>query len=132
MRTIPNAQRLQYFLQVTVTGSVRGASEVLGVDPSSISRAISQLEKELGLHLLERKGRGVIPTETGRMLARYARRQTELLESFHDELRQSKDAARGHVNVGLGEGMLDMLFHCGQYWRRNGHDCGKADAKRTG
>lgn len=123
MRKIPNAQRLQYFLQVSVTGSVRGASEILGVDPSSISRAISQLEKEMGLRLLERKGRGVTPTETGKTLARYARRQTDLLEEFYDELRESKNATRGHVEVGLGEGMLNMLFYPAitNYMRDNPH-----------
>lgn len=111
MQKMLNAKRLEYFLQVTVSGSVRGAAEMLGVDPSSVSRAISQLENETGLTLLERKGRGVVPSETGRVLARYARRQQEILAEFHDELRQSRDATRGHINMGLGEGMLDMFFY---------------------
>lgn len=111
MQKMPSAQRLQYFLQVTISGSVRGAAEILGVDPSSVSRSISQLESETGLRLLERKGRGVAPTETGKMLARYARRQIDVLEDFHNELRQSRDATRGHVDLSLGEGMLDMFFY---------------------
>lgn len=111
MQKMLNAKRLEYFLQVTVSGSVRGAAEQLGVDPSSVSRAVSQLEKETGLTLLERRGRGVVPSEAGHVLARYARRQQEILNEFHAELDESKNAARGHVNMGLGEGMLDMFFH---------------------
>ncbi|MBV7483338.1 LysR family transcriptional regulator [Bordetella sp. BOR01] len=111
MQKMFNAQRLQYFLQVTVSGSLRGAAETLDVDPSSISRAIAQLERETGLRLLERKGRGVVPSEAGNMLARYARRQLEILEDFHNDLRQSRDATRGHIGVGLGEGMLHIFFH---------------------
>ncbi|HYG42069.1 MAG TPA: LysR family transcriptional regulator [Bordetella sp.] len=111
MQRMFNAQRLQYFLQVTISGSLRSAAETLDVDPSSISRAIAQLERETGLRLLERKGRGVVPSEAGNMLARYARRQLDILEDFHSELRQSRDATRGHIGVGLGEGMLHIFFH---------------------
>ncbi|OWT64017.1 LysR family transcriptional regulator [Candidimonas nitroreducens] len=88
-----------------------GAAETLGVDPSSISRAVSQLEEETGLCLMERKGRGVVPSEAGKILARYARRQLDILEDFHEEVRQSRNADRGHVDLALGEGMLDLFFY---------------------
>lgn len=114
MQSVPkmlNSKRLEYFLQVTVSGSVRGAAEILSVDPSSISRAISQLEKETGLTLMEKRGRGIVPTENGLILARYARRKQEILAEFHHELGQSRDATRGHIRLGIGEGMLDRFFH---------------------
>lgn len=47
------ARLARYFMQVLDSGSVRGAADILGVDPSVVSRAIG---------LLERRGRGVQPT----------------------------------------------------------------------
>lgn len=111
MHKMLNAQRLQYFHQVVISGSVRGAADTLKVDPSSISRSIALLEKETGLLLLERRGRGVVPTETGKLLASYARRQQEVLENFYDEVKQTVNAERGHIDLCLGEGMLDMFFY---------------------
>lgn len=111
MQKMLNAKRLECFLQVTISGSIRGAAEILGIDPSAVSRAIAQLEEETGLTLLERQGRGVIPTDTGLVLARYARRQQETLEELHNELEHTKGATQGHVSLGLGEGMLDIFFY---------------------
>lgn len=106
-----NPQRLQYFHQVVLSGSVRAAADILQVDPSSISRSVALLEKETGFRLLERRGRGVVPTEVGKLLASYAKRQMVLLDTFLDEVQQTKDAERGHVDLCLGEGMLDMFFY---------------------
>ena len=43
-----DTKRLRYFLQVLDSGSVRGAAEVLDMDPSAVSRAVGVLEKECG------------------------------------------------------------------------------------
>lgn len=110
MKKMFNAQRLQYFQQVVVSGSVRAAADILGVDPSSVSRAVALLEDESGLQLLQRKGRGITPTETGKLLAGYARQQMELLDQFYGELNQINNAQQGHINIGVGEGMLDIFF----------------------
>lgn len=121
MKKMFNAQRLQYFQQVVVSGSVRAAADVLGVDPSSVSRAVALLENESGLRLLQRKGRGVAPTEAGKLLASYARQQMELLDGFYGDLNQMNNAQRGHIDIGIGEGMLDMYFHpvMTRYMRRH-------------
>ena len=68
-------RRLRYFMQVMENGSVRGAAESLGMDPSAVSRAIGALEADCGLALLERRGRGVVPSDAGRLLADYAQQQ---------------------------------------------------------
>ena len=62
-------RRLRYFMQVLESGSVRGAAEVLDMDPSAVSRAVGILETECGTRLLERRGRGVAPTDAGELLA---------------------------------------------------------------
>ncbi|MEJ8820563.1 LysR family transcriptional regulator [Variovorax humicola] len=103
-------RRVHYFRQVVASGSVRAAAEQLGVEASAVSRAASQLEKECGMVLLERRGRGVVPTDAGLLLATYARRQLDVQATFFAEIDNLRNASRGHVDLVLGEGMLDLFF----------------------
>ena len=53
-------------LEATIRlGSLALAAEALSVTPSAISHRIRQIERTLGLTLLERRGRGVVPTAAG-------------------------------------------------------------------
>ncbi|MGZ3686562.1 MAG: LysR family transcriptional regulator [Bdellovibrionota bacterium] len=44
-----NIDRLRYFAAVVETRNLRKASELVGISPASMSKAISTLEGELGL-----------------------------------------------------------------------------------
>lgn len=110
MQQLLDSRRLHYFQQIVASGSVRAAAEQLGVEPSAVSRAVSLLEKECGMTLLERRGRGVVPTDAGRLLATYARRQLDVQATFYAEVDSLRHASRGHVDMVLGEGMLDLFF----------------------
>ncbi|WP_129668169.1 LysR family transcriptional regulator [Phytoactinopolyspora endophytica] len=61
--------RLRVFRAVVATGSVHQAAANLGYTPSAISQQLTALQRETGLRLVERNGRGIEPTATGRMLA---------------------------------------------------------------
>ncbi len=67
-----DVRRLQILRAVVTTGSVTAAATDLGYTPSAISQQIAALEKQAGLPLLERIGRGVRPTAAGRMLTEHA------------------------------------------------------------
>ncbi|HLS17015.1 MAG TPA: LysR family transcriptional regulator [Paenalcaligenes sp.] len=111
MNHTPDTKRLFYFQQVVLSGSLRAAAEVLDVDASSISRAIAQLETEVGMTLLARKGRGVVPTEEGLILANYAQQQAKLTRELYQCINEHRQAQRGQIALGLGEGMLDLFFY---------------------
>ena len=64
---------LRAFDETVRAGSIRKASEILGVAPSSVSRHIAMLEREIGTALFDRRSRGVVLTFAGRMVADYAR-----------------------------------------------------------
>ncbi len=51
-------EQLEYVAAVTRTGSLRQASEQLHVSKPALSEAISRLERELGVSLLDRKRSG--------------------------------------------------------------------------
>src|SRR5690625_426665 len=101
MNNTPDTKRLFYFQQVVLSGSLRAAAEMLDVDASSISRAISQLEAETGLKLLARQGRGVIPTEEGLILANYAQYQDVLTRQIYQRFNENKLDRRRQISLVL-------------------------------
>jgi DNA-binding transcriptional LysR family regulator len=66
-------RRLRALQAVVETGSVTAAADQVGYTPSAVSQHITALERETGAVLLERAGRGIRPTEAGRLLAEHAR-----------------------------------------------------------
>lgn len=79
-------ETLRIFVRVARRGSFAVVARDFGTDPSSISRAISALEDELQVRLLQRSTRRMTLTEAG---AKYLARVEPLLE----ELDQAKDDA---------------------------------------
>ncbi|WP_328909464.1 LysR family transcriptional regulator [Streptomyces sp. NBC_00234] len=65
-------RRMQILRAVVTSGSVTAAARNLGYTPSAVSQQMATLEKEAGIALLERTGRGVRPTDAGRLLNEYA------------------------------------------------------------
>lgn len=61
--------RLRVFRSVVASGSVQAAAANLGYTPSAVSQHVTALQKEVGLTLLERAGRGLRPTAAGFALA---------------------------------------------------------------
>ncbi len=47
---------MSYLYEVGIQGGIRRAADILGINPSVISRQIAQLERTLELPLLERQG----------------------------------------------------------------------------
>ena len=79
-------QQLRYAVTISETGSMNKASELLYVAQPSLTAAMQELERELGITVFSRSGRGVTLTNDGTEFIRYARevlRQYDgLLEKF--------------------------------------------------
>ncbi|MFT4029842.1 MAG: LysR family transcriptional regulator [Protaetiibacter sp.] len=67
-----DVHRLRVFRSVVASGSVQAAASNLGYTSSAVSQHVAALQRETGLTLLERDGRGVRPTAAGRELASQA------------------------------------------------------------
>ncbi|WP_035793642.1 LysR family transcriptional regulator [Kitasatospora mediocidica] len=67
-----DVRRMQLLRAVVTSGSVTAAARNLGYTPSAVSQQMAALEKEAGIALLERNGRGVRPTDAGTLLTEYA------------------------------------------------------------
>jgi len=67
-----DVRRMQVLRAVVSSGSVTAAAANLGYTPSAVSQQIAALEKQAGVALLERVGRGVRPTAAGLLLTEHA------------------------------------------------------------
>lgn len=77
-------QQLRYAIAVADAGSITAAAARLFIAQPSLSKALSELEAEMGVTVFERSARGVRPTEDGTRFLSYARQvveQADLLES---------------------------------------------------
>jgi DNA-binding transcriptional LysR family regulator len=66
-------QQLHYAITISEIGSLNRASEVLFVAQPSLSSAMRELEKELGITIFHRGGKGVTLTNDGAEFLQYAR-----------------------------------------------------------
>lgn len=64
---------LRYFVAVCDAGNITRAAEQENLVASAISKRLGQLEDELGVPLLQRQRRGVVPTPAGEALLEHAR-----------------------------------------------------------
>ena len=65
--------QLNYFITITEAKSINKAAEQLYVSQPSLTSAMQELEKELGITLFYRSGRGVTLTNDGTEFLLYAR-----------------------------------------------------------
>ena len=74
-------QSMMIFAKVIESGSFSKAAEQLGIAKSSVSKKVSELEKEFGVRLIQRSTRKLNVTEEGKAL------QVRGLQSFLDRMR---------------------------------------------
>ncbi|HET9022886.1 MAG TPA: LysR family transcriptional regulator [Ornithinibacter sp.] len=60
--------RIRVFRSVVASGSVQAAADNLGLTSSAVSQHLSALQRETGLTLFHRVGRGIAPTEVALVL----------------------------------------------------------------
>lgn len=94
---------LRYFLAVTQEGSITNAAKRLHVTQPTLSRQLSELERELGRTLYHRSHAGITPTEYGAMLARYAESIVNLAEKAEEDIKLPSKTVSGSVHIGCGE-----------------------------
>lgn len=81
-------QQLKYIIAVAECGSITSAAQKLLVAQPSLSKSISELEKEMGITIFYRNNRGVYLSEEGTKFLSYARQvtqQADLLEQQYKE-----------------------------------------------
>lgn len=91
--------QLRTFVEVATAGSVIEAARNLVVSPPAVSAAVGSIERELGVALVERAGRGLVITPAGEVFARYARQVLALLETAKAATAEALDPERGQLRL---------------------------------
>jgi LysR family transcriptional activator of glutamate synthase operon len=94
-------RQLKYFREVAERQHVTRAAEKLFVSESAISRAVTQLEEELGVPLFYREGRAVVLSPYGRLFLENVTRALGVLESGRRLLREQTEQESGTVSLGF-------------------------------
>ena len=87
------------FLSVMEAGSFIGAARKLGTGSGQASKLISRLEGALGVRLLNRTTRSVVPTEAGRAYYERLKPLLEELEALDLDIRNISQSPRGRLRV---------------------------------
>jgi DNA-binding transcriptional LysR family regulator len=91
--------QLRTFLAVAETASVRSAAERLVVSQPSVSAAVASLERELGVALVARQGRGLRITPAGLVFADRVRQSLGLLDLAVRSAQSLEAPGQGTVRV---------------------------------
>jgi DNA-binding transcriptional LysR family regulator len=94
---VVDLNRVAAFVQVIDAGSFSAAARLLGQPKSSLSRAVSKLERELGVVLLQRTTRKLAITEAGQRYLERARSALGMLADARAQLIDSESEPRGVV-----------------------------------
>ena len=94
-----DVHRLRVLRAVVADGSIQGAAASLGYTPSAISQHVSVLQKETGLRLVQRSGRGIEPTAAGRAVAAEAARIFERLADLESLVANLRAGRVGALSV---------------------------------
>ncbi|AEC01784.1 LysR family transcriptional regulator [Parasphaerochaeta coccoides] len=114
---------LQYFLAVAREQSISGAAEQLNMTQPPLSRALKDMEDELGKTLFIRGNRRITLTDEGLILRKRAEEIVDLMEKAKAEVMASNEEIGGDVYFGGGEseGMRFLVGIMKQFQR----DCPK-------
>ncbi len=83
-------------------GSFSRAAESLRLSQPAVSLHVHNLEREVGLPLLERMGKRAFPTRAGEVLLAHAGRAFAELEAAHQALQQLRGVISGRIRLGTG------------------------------
>ncbi|MEV6426627.1 LysR family transcriptional regulator [Nocardia sp. NPDC051463] len=93
-----SASRMETFLAVSRQSSIRRAAGQLHITEAAVSAAVAHIEKQLGVALVTKSGRGIVLTEAGRVYAEYCRTILGLMKEAHAAVRH---AETGRLRIGV-------------------------------
>ena len=100
---------LEVTLALTRAGTLAAAGERLGVDASTVFRALQRIERGLGRPLFERTRAGYVPTEVANALAEHAEAMEAALEAARSTVESKPSQISGTVRITTTDTVLHRL-----------------------
>lgn len=92
-------RQLETFVQVARLKSFSKAAEILFITQPTVTNHIQNLEKELGLILIDRYGKSISLTDAGHLLYKYAIDILNSCEMAKFDLASQKSQIKGHLHI---------------------------------
>src|ERR671930_406610 len=93
--------QLQAVVAVAEQGSLRAAARSLDMAQPTLTRSLSELERELGAPLFERRSRGMVATALGRTFVGRAVAILNDVRRAREEFEQLRGSTGGSLTIGL-------------------------------
>ncbi len=90
---------MRSFVTVAKGGSFSGAAKILGTSGSLISRHVADLEKQVGVRLVNRTARSVSLTEPGLRYSRFAQRILDEIDDEDSSIAEMHDRPEGPLSI---------------------------------
>ncbi len=107
---IVNLEYYKVFYHVVKCGSVTGAAQALSLSQPAVSQSVRQLETVLGVTLLRRTPRGIVPTAEGRLLFAHVEKGYGQFEIGEKRLLQMRNLERGEITIGASDMTLRFFL----------------------
>lgn len=99
--------QINYFVEAVRCRNITKAAEELNVSQPAVSRAIKNLEDEIGAELFDRIGRNIVLNDNGKAIFKYANAVLEdadkIKESLEDHIREREQTVNLFSPVPLGD-----------------------------
>ncbi|WP_342023561.1 LysR family transcriptional regulator [Arthrobacter citreus] len=96
-----DVRRMNLLREVKVRGTLAAVAETLGLSPSAVSQQLALLEKDVGVELLRKTGRGVQLTPQAEILVAHTSDILESLERAEADLASSLTTVTGRIRVAV-------------------------------
>lgn len=93
--------QLRTLVAIADTGSIRNAAKALELSPAAITKAMRELEAQIGVALIVREASGIILTDAGQALLSHARLMIEQLRRAQDEMDRFSGVGKERLTVAL-------------------------------
>ncbi|GAA4490056.1 LysR family transcriptional regulator [Gluconacetobacter tumulicola] len=101
---------LRVFIEVSRTGSLRQAAQLLGMSPAAVARKLDHLEYHFRTPLLDRSPSGMALTEAGELLAARARLTLGDMDTTRQLIDDLRGLRRGSVCIYAGGALVSELL----------------------
>ena len=116
-----NLKSLNIFCDIVSRRSFSRAAEDNGISQSGASQVVSQLESRLGVQLIERSKRPLVPTREGKAFFDGCRKILAAYDALEDEVRTLHDEVAGRVRVAAiySVGLHHMSSYLQEFWAQH-------------
>ncbi|MGD9866662.1 MAG: LysR substrate-binding domain-containing protein [Hyphomicrobiales bacterium] len=94
-------RQVRYFIATAESGQVSAAARLLRVSQSAVTLAVRELERDLGVTLLDRRANGVSLTREGLQFLYHARNIQASVSDALQSMRQDTLETRGELSIGV-------------------------------